>query len=187
MSNERKPMANIPPFGLRMQPDLKTRVEDAARANNRSLNAEIIDRLERSFAADEERNDFDRLINFYDADQRYIEDEYLTGKKDDPFSDTPAGKPETELGKKVNRIISARTKTVGEIVVRELQKKGMIVAPGIGAREQRFATPDEKQMLRDAPPEVMPDVLEKLANHDVDGALLVVYRAHAKSKHERKT
>lgn len=48
MSDERKPMANIAPFGLRMQPDLKARVEDAARDNNRSLNAEIVARLEES-------------------------------------------------------------------------------------------------------------------------------------------
>lgn len=46
--DERRPMANITPFGLRMQPDLKARIEEAARANNRSLNAEIVDRLEAS-------------------------------------------------------------------------------------------------------------------------------------------
>ncbi len=45
-------MANIPPFGLRMQPDLKARVEEASRANNRSLNAEIIDRLETTLNRD---------------------------------------------------------------------------------------------------------------------------------------
>lgn len=53
MTEERKPMANIPPFGLRMQPDLKAKVEDAARANNRSLNAEIIARLEESLDGNE--------------------------------------------------------------------------------------------------------------------------------------
>lgn len=46
MDEDRVPMANIPPFGLRMQPDLKARVEEAARANNRSLNAEIVNRIE---------------------------------------------------------------------------------------------------------------------------------------------
>lgn len=53
MNEERKPMANIPPFGLRMQPDLKAKVEDAARSNNRSLNAEIIARLEESLDGSE--------------------------------------------------------------------------------------------------------------------------------------
>lgn len=46
MADERTPTANIAPFGLRMQPDLKARVEEAARANNRSLNAEIVHRVE---------------------------------------------------------------------------------------------------------------------------------------------
>lgn len=42
-------MASIPPFGLRMQSELKARVEQAARANNRSLNAEIVSALEAAF------------------------------------------------------------------------------------------------------------------------------------------
>jgi len=45
----RPPTAHIPPFGLRLQPELKDRVEAAAKAAGRSLNAEIADRLERSF------------------------------------------------------------------------------------------------------------------------------------------
>lgn len=44
--DDREKVANIVPFGLRMQPDLKRRVEEAARANGRSLNAEITHRLE---------------------------------------------------------------------------------------------------------------------------------------------
>jgi hypothetical protein len=39
-----------PQFKLRMTEDLKARIEDAAKANNRSMNAEIIARLEASFA-----------------------------------------------------------------------------------------------------------------------------------------
>ncbi|WP_077120728.1 toxin-antitoxin system HicB family antitoxin [Agrobacterium rosae] len=45
-------IANIAPFGLRLQPELKRRVEAAAKKANRSLNAEITSRLEFSFAAD---------------------------------------------------------------------------------------------------------------------------------------
>jgi hypothetical protein len=41
-------VANIVPFGLRMRPELKTQVEAAARANGRSVNSEIIARLEQS-------------------------------------------------------------------------------------------------------------------------------------------
>jgi hypothetical protein len=42
-------LANIPPFGLRMQAVLKEKIETAALDNNRSMNAEIVTRLERSF------------------------------------------------------------------------------------------------------------------------------------------
>lgn len=38
-----------PPFGLRMPPELHGRIKEAATANSRSMNAEIIHRLEASF------------------------------------------------------------------------------------------------------------------------------------------
>ena len=41
--------SHIAPFGLRMQPELKESLEDAAKINGRSLNAEIVSRLESSF------------------------------------------------------------------------------------------------------------------------------------------
>ncbi|WP_104492730.1 Arc family DNA-binding protein [Paracoccus denitrificans] len=41
-----------PPYGLRMPPDLKARVKAAAEANNRSMNAEIVSRLEETFLAE---------------------------------------------------------------------------------------------------------------------------------------
>lgn len=44
-------IANIPPFGLRMQQGLKARVEAAAKENGRSLNSEIVARLEKSFGS----------------------------------------------------------------------------------------------------------------------------------------
>lgn len=46
-------MRNINPFGLRMQPDLKAKVEEAAARNHRSLNAEIVARLEDSFRSEQ--------------------------------------------------------------------------------------------------------------------------------------
>lgn len=42
---------NINPFGLRMQPALRAKVEEAAKQNHRSLNAEIVARLEETFSA----------------------------------------------------------------------------------------------------------------------------------------
>lgn len=50
MTDDRKLMANIAPFGLRMQPELKAQVEASAKRANRSVNAEIVARLEQSFA-----------------------------------------------------------------------------------------------------------------------------------------
>lgn len=45
--------AHIPPFGLRLQAELKERIERAAEKNGRSQNAEIVSRLEMSFAFEE--------------------------------------------------------------------------------------------------------------------------------------
>lgn len=42
--------ATINPFGLRMQQELRERLEAAASESGRSLNAEIVSRLERSFS-----------------------------------------------------------------------------------------------------------------------------------------
>lgn len=42
---------DISPFGLRMPSELKKAIEDSASHNRRSLNAEIVDRLESSFKA----------------------------------------------------------------------------------------------------------------------------------------
>lgn len=50
---EREPLANIAPFGLRMQPELKDRISASARRNNRSMNAEIVHRLEMSLWLEE--------------------------------------------------------------------------------------------------------------------------------------
>lgn len=41
-------IGNVTPFGLRMLPDLKRRIEEAADKSGRSLNAEIVTRLDRS-------------------------------------------------------------------------------------------------------------------------------------------
>lgn len=47
-------MARIVPFGLRMPPELKQNLEKAADATGRSLNAEIVARLEKSLEKDDE-------------------------------------------------------------------------------------------------------------------------------------
>ena len=49
MTDPRPATAHIPPFGLRLQPELKKQLEEAAAAAGRSLNAEIAYRLEQTF------------------------------------------------------------------------------------------------------------------------------------------
>lgn len=43
------PTGQIAPFGLRMLPELKEQIESAAKASGRSMNAEIVARLQASF------------------------------------------------------------------------------------------------------------------------------------------
>ncbi len=43
------PTGQIAPFGLRMLPELRERIEEAAKASGRSMNAEIVTRLHFSF------------------------------------------------------------------------------------------------------------------------------------------
>lgn len=43
---------DIAPFGVRMQPELKQKIEIAAKTNGRSMNAEIVHRLEQSFSTE---------------------------------------------------------------------------------------------------------------------------------------
>lgn len=62
----------ITPYPLRLPPELKTRVEEVAKKNNRSFNAEVASRLEASFtpqaviptenAAPIPPDQFDRLV-----------------------------------------------------------------------------------------------------------------------------
>lgn len=176
MSEERKPMANIPPFGLRMQPDLKAKIEESAKKNNRSLNAEIVSRLERSLLSDQEHEDIQRLISFHNADSEYVTDQYLTGKTHDPKSDVPVTRAQTDLGKQISAVITQRTELLGEVVVRELEKLGMLTAPAVGQQSPRQPTPEEMNLLRSAPSEIQPEVMEHLANHNIDAALLAIYR-----------
>lgn len=49
MADDSKYPTRIAPYGLRMPPDLKDRVESAAKANNRSMNAEIVATLEEKY------------------------------------------------------------------------------------------------------------------------------------------
>lgn len=44
---------SIAPFGVRMPPELKAQIEQSAKDNGRSINAEVVHRLEESIASEE--------------------------------------------------------------------------------------------------------------------------------------
>lgn len=58
--SDRKPeqqrISSVPPFGLRMLPELRQQIEEAARQNARSMNAEIVARLEMSLLPEPEHS-----------------------------------------------------------------------------------------------------------------------------------
>nr|WMC97384.1 Arc family DNA-binding protein [Aminobacter aminovorans] len=166
MTDERKPMANIAPFGLRMQPELKLRVEDAARTNNRSLNAEIVERLERSFDTDHQQ--WEAYLRFLRAEQNHIENMYLTGKTNDFFYRDKTVSPAklTPLVRDVSDLVNRRTQLAMEVIVKELERRGMLSPGGV-------PTSDEWRELREAAREVQPDILAALANLDVEKALQI--------------
>ncbi len=62
MADDRRPAAIRKPYGLRIQPDLKAQVEAAAKANNRSLNAEIMARLHASLSPGVVDAKLDRIL-----------------------------------------------------------------------------------------------------------------------------
>lgn len=65
MEKTRKQTSHIPPFGLRMQPDLKDKLERLAMEHGRSLNAEIVQTLER--ALDEDKLASGRVVFHVDV------------------------------------------------------------------------------------------------------------------------
>lgn len=62
-------ISNIPPFGLRMLPDLKERIAQAAEKSGRSMNAEIVSRLE--FTLDSHVADEKELRSLVDQVEEY--------------------------------------------------------------------------------------------------------------------
>jgi hypothetical protein len=65
MSQKKLPeekIANVAPFGLRMFPALRKQVEEAAAQNGRSMNSEIVARLEASFVSGGQEYEMDRIL-----------------------------------------------------------------------------------------------------------------------------
>jgi hypothetical protein len=64
---------DIAPFGLRMPIDLKARIDEVAQANGRSINAEVIARLQTSFVAEKafDLADIDAGVLLHEVIERY--------------------------------------------------------------------------------------------------------------------
>lgn len=60
-----------PVYSLRINPELKARLQDEAASNNRSLHAEIVDRLEKSFESSEITADqWEEIFGMLDPEDR---------------------------------------------------------------------------------------------------------------------
>jgi hypothetical protein len=74
----KKKLSHIKPYGLRMQPDIRRVLEDAAKGKEQSLNSEIVSRLESSLEVRDELAAFsdgeliDELIKRWGRDAIYI-------------------------------------------------------------------------------------------------------------------
>ncbi|HEL4805455.1 TPA: Arc family DNA-binding protein [Stenotrophomonas maltophilia] len=70
----RSSTAHINPFGLRMQPELRERLEAAAATAGRSLNAEIVDRLEDSFEIEEGVVELEKMTEAFERSQEQFQE-----------------------------------------------------------------------------------------------------------------
>lgn len=89
MEKSPKPVSAIAPFGLRMQPALKAKLEEAAKANARSLNAEIVARLEDSleeefFFGPRDEEFIERQKRFMDLAEAFFESQRVEASGDHP-------------------------------------------------------------------------------------------------------
>lgn len=72
MADDRTLTAKIVPFGLRLQPQLKSKLEQEARHNERSLNSEIAIRLEDSLRPGADSVGFPHLFRNFEGDTAAI-------------------------------------------------------------------------------------------------------------------
>jgi len=75
------PKQTDPQFKLRMTPEIKDAIEAAAKANNRSMNAEILSRLERSFKKSDLSKTVTELETIIEALNAALADELELMKK----------------------------------------------------------------------------------------------------------
>jgi uncharacterized coiled-coil protein SlyX len=167
MADERKPMANIPPFGLRMQPDLKARVEQAAAENNRSLNSEIVDRLERSF-------EYANLPTAYErAEARLAEQEKTVGDLrrqievlETNLADMKAGRDVDLSNEAVQEAMIERMREMMGSVVQDMREEHRITS-GMPLLLTWFDENPEERAKYDALPEDAQDEFVVAKTHEL--------------------
>ena len=73
--------SEITPFGLRLQPELKRRLEEAAKANGHSLNNEIANRLGASLESDDAHQKMQGQVHELREDVNELKAEVKTLRK----------------------------------------------------------------------------------------------------------
>jgi hypothetical protein len=125
-----------------------------------------------------EQDDLARLIDDLNTDSEHIEKRYLPGLAEDPDHGSEAiSRPQTVMGMVLSRAIERRTELAMRTIIKEMDKKGMI-APG----EQMPPRPTKGEWgeLRAAPKEFQGEILEALANVEIDRALQIAREASRK-------
>ncbi|WP_457664000.1 Arc family DNA-binding protein [Sinorhizobium medicae] len=74
-------IGTIAPFGLRMLSPLRARLTAAAQESGRSLNAEIVSRLEASFRQSALEERIERLLEAFEKQQTVIDKLLAEGKR----------------------------------------------------------------------------------------------------------
>lgn len=117
-------------------------------------------------------SDLVELINDLNAEIGHVEDQYLPGFADDPNpSVPPLSKPKSTLVQEIVKLIERRTELAMQIIVKELEKKGMLT---LGNDTTAQLSPSQWDELMSAPKARMPEILEALAEVDIDRAFQIV-------------
>jgi len=125
-----------------------------------------------------ERDDVADLIADLNTDADHIEQNYLPGLSDDPnHGDGHVSHPKTMAGMLLSNAIQRRTELAMRTIVKELEKAGMLA---LEKQANTRPTAKEWDELRAAPKEVQGDILEALANVEVDRALEIARRQRKK-------
>ncbi|MGU5658673.1 Arc family DNA-binding protein [Aeromonas veronii] len=100
-------VSNIAPFGVRMPPELKKRLEESAKTHNRSLNSEVVFWLQK--AMDEEAGKSKQLQISFDGDSVHKEGSQLEFSTFDPsFTNVDLGEL-NQLMCELRRLLSKRS------------------------------------------------------------------------------